>query len=191
MPMNDFSMLAHKRRSIRDFEDRSVQESLLKEIITESCLAPNAQNSQPWNFIIVHNRSLIRKLSDESKKNILERIDADPGTSLKKYQEILKIEEFNVFYNAPCLIYVAGPRQVRSLQVDCALWACYFMLSAASRGLGSCWVDLGADIRDPQLLKEIGLPQGYRIVAPIIVGYPKRIPAPPERNTPRVLKIVS
>ncbi|MGC9323361.1 MAG: nitroreductase family protein [Desulfomonilia bacterium] len=189
--MENFRELAQLRRSIRDFEDKTISDSILQEIITESCLAPNAQNSQPWRFIIIHDKALIQRLSDESKKNILQRINTDSAPNLNKYREILKDRNFNVFYNAPCLIYIAGPKDVRSLQVDCALWACYFMLSAASRGLGTCWVDLGSDIQSQELLAEIGLPEGHRIVAPLIVGYPKTIPDPPKRDAPKVLKIVS
>jgi nitroreductase len=65
------------------------------------------------------------------------------------YRPVLENADFNVFYNAPCLVYIAGPRDIRSIQVDCALAAAYFMLSAADRGLGTCWVDLGSVIRDP------------------------------------------
>jgi hypothetical protein len=50
---------------------------------------------------------------------------------------------------------------------------------------------MGTHINDPGLLKEIGLPEDLRIVAPIVVGHPKRIPDPPERNEPHIIKVVS
>ena len=110
---------------------------------------------------------------------------------MKVYEAMLRNEEYNVFYNAPCLVYIVGPAKAATLVPDCALLAAYFMLSAATRGLGTCWVAQGGFIRDPEVLKELGLPEGYQLVAPIILGYPKNIPPMPERKEPNILKIIS
>lgn len=189
--MTDFSELLLKRRSIRDFEEREVPLGLIRKIVKDSCLAPSSENKQPWRFIIVNNKKWIRRLSNESKQNLLAFIEKNPVAPNKKYETALRKEDFNVFYNAPCLVYIVGPKNIQSAYVDCTLAACYFMFSAASRGLGTCWVGLGSNVRDPEILKTIGMPEDCRIVAPIIVGYAKRIPAPPERNEPQILKIVS
>jgi nitroreductase len=103
----------------------------------------------------------------------------------------LRNPEFNVFYNAPCLVYIVGSKQTRNLYVDCALAACYFMFCASARGLGTCWVGLGTSIQDPDLLDLIGMSEDHKIVAPLIVGYPKDIPNMPERLEPQILKIIS
>jgi len=65
------------------------------------------------------------------------------------------------------------------------------MFAATARGLGTCWVALGAELRDPLILKAVGLPESSRIVAPIILGYPKSVPAAPGRNAPEILKTLS
>jgi nitroreductase len=64
------------------------------------------------------------------------------------------------------------------------------MFSAVARGLGTCWVDLGGDIRDPGLLEEIGLPADHKIIAPVIIGYPKKIPKMSEKRQPDILKVI-
>ena len=46
-------------------------------------------------------------------------------------------------------------------------------------------------IQEPDLLDLIGMPEDHKIVAPIIIGYPKSIPDAPERMEPQILKIVS
>jgi nitroreductase len=189
--MTEFVDLLKMRRSIRDFEDKAVPPDLVAEIIKESCLAPSAQNGQPWRFIIVNNREWIKRLSDESKKNLLLYLKENPDAPIKKYGTVLKDPHFNVFYNAPCLVYIGGSKNIRTLQADCALAAAYFMFSAVQRGLGTCWVGLGMNIKDPEMLEHIGMPGDYRIVAPVILGYPKSIPKPPERMAPRILNIVS
>ena len=187
----EFQELLKNRRSIRDYQEKDVPLETVTDIIRESCLAPSSGNGQPWQFVVINRKETIKRLSDESKKNLLFDIARNPDSPAKKYEDILRNEEFNVFYNAPCLVYVIGPQDYRSLDVDCSLFACYFMLTAAARGLGTCWIGLGTNVRSPELMREIGIPKGCRIVAPIIIGYPKNIPEPSDRNAPRILKVVS
>jgi hypothetical protein len=35
------------------------------------------------------------------------------------------------------------------------------------------------------------VPEDHKIVAPLILGYPKGIPGTPQRNEPQILKILS
>jgi nitroreductase len=186
----DFKTLLTNRRSIRDFQDKEAPLSIIKEIIQDTCLAPTARNGQPCRFIIVQNRDYIRKLSDESKKNLLSDLEQYPESTIKNYETYLRDENFNVFYNAPCLIYVIGPGDVHSLDVDCALTVAYFMFSATSRGLGTCWIGLGAHIRDRKIIDDIGIPVNCQIVAPVIVGYPAGMPPASERHAPDIVKII-
>ena len=189
--MTDFFELLKKRRSIRDFEDKDVPLEIINEIIKESCMAPSSANGQPWRFIIINDKDVIKSLSDDSKKNIISDIEMNPDSPLKKYEETLRNPGFNVFYNAPCLVFIVGPKQVRTLYVDCSLAACYFMFSASAKNLGTCWIGLGTRIQDPALLELMGMPEDYKIVAPLILGYPKDIPNQPERFEPKILKIFS
>ncbi len=109
---------------------------------------------------------------------------------LKQYESTLRDEAFNVFYSAPCVVYLTGPKSVKSLDVDLALTAAYLMFSAVEKGLGTCWIGLGSHIRTKKLLAEMGVPADYRIVAPIILGYPVAIPPASERHAPEILKVI-
>jgi len=186
-----FAQLLQNRRSVRNFQDKNVPVDLIREIIVESTLAPSAGNEQPWKFIIVNEKEMIQRISDESKKNILARIDANPNDYAKKYQKMLENESFNVFYNAPCLVIILGLSSLKNLHVDCALAAGYLMMAAASRGLGTCWVNFGTEIQDPGMKNELGIPENHTIVAPISLGFPEKIPPAPKRKEPEILKIIS
>ncbi len=189
--MTTFTELLQKRRAIRDFEDKEVPLKVVEEILQESTLAPSASNNQPCRFVVVQCRKAIANLSNESKANLL-RDHKDGKISLKtEYVSLLQDENFNVFYNAPCLIYIAGAKSVGSLDVDAALAASYIMFSAAARQMGTCWVALGANIRDPRLRAELGLSDEHRIVAPIILGYPRAVPPPSERHAPEILRVIT
>ncbi len=187
----EYTQLIRNRRSIRDFEDRAVEIEMVHKIIKESCLSPSSGNRQEWRFVVVNNKELIKRISNDSKSNILKDIETAPNAYNTKYMEVLQNKAFNVFYNAPCLIIVLGPKDNHTLEIDCSLIACYIMFSATERGLGTCWIGLGRAIRDPALLQELGISDDLKVLAPIILGYPKGIPEIPERNEPKILKVIS
>ncbi len=188
--MAEFSQLLSDRRSIRNYKDEKVDVELVREIIKDSTMAPNSGNRQPWRFSIINDTDLIRRISDESKQNIRAAISEDPDSPSNRYAGVLKNPDFNVFYNAPCLVLIFGDKAQRSIHVDCALAASYFMLAAADRGLGTCWVALGGDIRDPELLEIVGISEADAVVAPIILGRPAVIPKAPARKDPEIVKMI-
>ena len=96
----EFTEMLKYRRSIRRYQDKSVPLELIREMIQESTLAPNAGNEQPWKFIVVNNKEMLKRMSDESKKNILARIAVNPNDYASKYKGMLQNEALNVFYNA-------------------------------------------------------------------------------------------
>ena len=187
--MVEYFELLKKRRAVRDFDDKDVPLEVIKEIIRESCLAPSSMNGQTWRFIIIMDKAMIRRLSDESKKNTLEQILEELDSPRRGLISSLRDEKFNVYYNAPCLVYIVGAKSALRRIEDCSLAACYFMFSSAARGLGTCWIGLGQNIKDPDLRRIIGLPDDHEIVAPLILGYPKSIPVIQKRET-RMLKII-
>jgi nitroreductase len=189
--MMTFTELLKNRRAIRDFQDKEVPLKIVEEILHESTLAPSASNGQPCRFSIVNCKNTMKALSDESKANLLDDFSKNKTSLNPGYVDVLKDKNFNVFYNAPCVIFISGSTSVGSLDWDCALAVSYIMFSAVERGLGTCWVHLGSNIRDPQLKAVLGIPDGCRIVAPIIIGYPKDIPPASERNAPQILRVIS
>jgi nitroreductase len=186
-----FSELLLKRRSVRKFIDKPVEIAVLENIINDSTLAPSAGNEQPWKFIIVTNKNILLRISDECKKNLLIRIQNNPNDYAKKYSNMFENESFNIFYNAQSLIIILGESNVKNLQLDCTLAASYLMMSATSKGLGTCWVNFAKEIADTNLLLEIGIPENHRIVAPIIIGYPAVEPLIPRRKKAQILRITS
>ena len=141
--------------------------------------------------MVINCRETIKRLSDESKANLLKDFAQKKASLSPEYVELLKNENFNVFYNAPCVIYIVGSKTVHSLEIDCALMASYIMFAASDRGLATCWVALGANIRDPQLRGQLGFDENHRIVVPLIIGYPRAVPAASPRRPPQILRVIT
>ncbi|MBD3307487.1 hypothetical protein GF339_13745 [candidate division KSB3 bacterium] len=186
-----FSEILLKRRSIRKYLDQAVDMDLVQEIIHDATFAPSAGNEQPWQFIIVTDTDLLQRISDDCKTNLLARIANNPNDYAQKYQKMLQNPAFQIFYHAPCLIIIGGERHVKNLDVDCTLAASYIMMSATARGLGTCWINFAREITDPEILSQLGLPDTYTIVAPIILGYPAIEPSVPTRKEASIIKIVT
>lgn len=161
---------------------------IIHEMLHEACLAPSACNTQPWRFIIIQEQQLMKKISDESKRCGLIKMEKYPDSPFCRFKDIFTTPDYNIFYNAPALILVVGENNYPFFREDCSCVANYLMFAATVRGLGTCWIGHAHNIEDKVLRKEIGLPEDYQIAAAVILGYPNSIPEFCARNKPIILK---
>jgi nitroreductase len=182
--------LLARRRSVRSYLPEAPPDEILMELIRAATYAPSSGNEQPWKFIIVRDRSLMKRLSDDAKASLLAEFHSNPENSARKYETMLGNPDFNIFYNAPSAVFIVAEASRRNVEINCTLAACYLMIAAASRGLGTCWIHFARFVSDRGLLAELGLPDGHTIVAPIIVGTPKRVPSMPRRREPEIVRII-
>lgn len=152
----DLNKTIYKRRSIRLFVDKKVEESKIKQIIESGIQAPSACNRQSWKFKI---------LTDPEKIKLVNIGGAD---FIKK---------------APVAILVAYPfsSDAYSDEIQSAS-ACIqnMLLKATEIGLGSCWVcHLPAKWRVRKLLN---IPKHYNIIACPVFGYPQYKPKQMKRR---------
>lgn len=181
----NFDEIILKRRSIRNYKENPISVETLNELIKISTYAPSAGNMQPWKYIIVNDKNLLKEISDDCKANLLKRIENNPDDFAGRYRYMFENPKFNIFYNAPALILVLGNSNVKNHLVDCTLSASYLMFAAASNGLGTCWVNFALSMSN-SFKEKINIPSGYTIVAPIVVGYPAVIPEIPKRKAPDI-----
>jgi len=174
------------RRSVRKYSDRQVDKETVETLLLAATKAPSAMNSQPLSFAIIQDATRLHKLSDQAKSFLLSIIDQYPP--LAKYRTVLAKPDYNIFYNAPTLIIVyAKPGSPHPLE-DCSLAAQNLMLSAHALGLGTCWIGFATALLNQTAMKtELGVPDTYSAVAPIIVGYPADNLPPTEKKTPEIV----
>jgi len=177
------------RRSVRKYSTKDVPDDIIHEIIRAGTYAPTAVNKQPWRFVVIKNRKLIDELDEKAKKIFVSIYKDSDIPELAAYAKNLAKPEVRILYNAPVFILVfASPDAFN--EHDCALAAENMMLAAHSLGIGSCWIGLAAGLgADEAFLKNMDIPRGHTLVAPLIFGYPGRgaLPAPP-RNADVILK---
>ncbi len=188
--MNSVFENIYARRAVREYRREVVPDEIIKELIRAGTYAPSALDEQPWRFVVIQDRGLIKKCSDTAKRLWLEttRVATSEGTA--ELITLVSDPQFNIFYDAPVLILIFARPGADSPVIDCALAAENMMLGARSLGLGSCWIGLASVLgSDKELIKELGVPENHRLMAQLIFGYPagKEIMAP-ERNEDVILK---
>ena len=111
---------------------------------------------------------------------------------LARYVQYLSKPTTRLFYGAPVLILVFASPDVIN-EHDCALAAENMMLAAQSLGVGSFWIGLATGLGyDVEFLKEVGVPEGHKLIAPLIFGYPtKDNLKAPARNSDVILKWIN
>lgn len=172
----------HTRRAVRDYLDRPVADDVVASLIDAAIWAPSGVNLQPWSFFVVEGQAALANYSAKAKAHI-QRSAAD-HPELAGVRDHLASPAFNIFYNAPALILICATTPDEMALKDCCLAAENLMLAATAAGLGTCWIGFSeAWLATDEAKAELGVPAGYRPVAPIIVGYPNGAPpAPPRRS---------
>ena len=169
----DFQELSKSRRSIRGYKEQDVTKEQLMKLIEAAQSAPSAGNCQPWHFYVLKD---------------------------KKLQAQIKESAYNQDFilSAPACIVVCTDskrnesrygergRDLYSIQ-DTAAAIQNILLCAKSMGLGTCWVGAFDEAKVAEILN---LPEKFRPVAIIPVGYPANDSYSPQNRRP-VAEIVT
>lgn len=155
----NFSELAKKRYSVRDYAAQQVEEEKLSQILEAGRVAPTAANRQPQRLLVVRSEEGLQKLKKAAKT-----------------------------YDAPLAIIICGDRDdvwVRpydkksALDIDASIVTDHMMLKATELGLGTVWVCYF----DPQIVrKEFNLPEHVESINILIIGYAAGEAKSPERH---------
>ncbi len=187
--MKDIIEMIKTRRCVREYKDDPVPDEEIKFLIDCARYAPSGFNMQPWSFLVITNKETMRRISESGKKAMIPLLEPIKDTSKQAsgFLVFLKTKGTSMFYNAPVLVIILGNKNAPTVDYDCAMAAQNMMLAAHSRDIGSCWIGgvLPALMND-ELLKELGAPEGYKAVAPLIFGYPKGKTQMPEKIEPEI-----
>ena len=179
------------RRAVRSFEEKPISEPDIQILLEAATYAPTAINIQPWKFVIITNKSEMKKLSDIAKPALLLTLPDVGDEGIMGLKQRLSSPQYNIFYNAPLLVIVAGAKTPFAVN-DCSMAAQNMMLAAYSIGLGSCWIGTAVPATNqPKIKAELGIPEDQEVYAALIFGYPKGQPKTHRKNPPQILKRIA
>jgi nitroreductase len=187
---NDVIEMIKARRCVREYLDKEISDDDIRFLIDCAGYAPSGLNMQPWAFLVIQNKDRILWLSELCKKSMIPLLEnmKDTSKTAAEFLIFLRQKGSNIFYEAPVLVIILGNRNAPTAVYDCAMAAQTMMLAAQSIGIGSCWIGAAQhSLMDEKLLTELGAPEGYIHVAPLIFGYPKGKTEMPGRREPKVV----
>ena len=172
------------RRSVRSYRDEPVSKEQIEAVLEAGVWAPTGMNRQPWKFIVIEDNKLIIYVSEETK--ILVQQMMPPMA--EKFQTKADI----ICYNAPVLILICTEKDKQwghTNLLDSVLAVQNMFLKAYELGLGTCYMGFVQFLSSkPDVLKKIGVPDGYEMMVPFILGHPKTKQGVGKRNKPEILK---
>jgi len=185
----DVLQAIHGRRAVRDFTDRKLDEKLVARLLDAAVWAPSGVNLQPWCFILIEDRATLAACSAAAKALMLNQPAGGPDHA--GMRSMLAAPDFNIFYNAPALMLICATTPDEMALKDCCLAAENLMLAAHALGLGSCWIGFSeAWLHTAEAKARLGIPDGYRPVAPIILGHPAEgVAHASERRAPDLRRV--
>lgn len=148
-----------KRRSIRKYLPKDVEEDKIRKVLEAARLAPSAKNRQEWRFIVV---------KDKKKREELVQ-NASPHQPFMLTAPVIIV----AYTTERDYIMRCG---VPAHYIDIAIALTHIHLQAVEEGLGTCWIGSF----DQDKAKEVlGLPKEAEIVQLMALGYPAE--DPPQR----------
>ncbi len=184
-----------ERRSVRNFKDKPVPDTLIRRVLEAGRFAPSAGNCQPWRFYVITNRDLIKAMDeatvagvaalynmyrdDEQVKNLEAMAQGSPevvdprviiggmGSVVKGY--------LPASLNAPCVILLAADsRAIGGTQLNIGICGQNMNLVANSLGIKACWVGfLAGAANSPLVADKVGIEPPWSVITTMVLGYPK------------------
>jgi nitroreductase len=157
----DFTDIIRSRRSVRRYQEKSIPQKDIDDILNCARLAPTAINIQPWLIGCVTDNALLQKLA----------ATADHGKFIKDA--------------AACFAVFCEKSQKYYLEDGCAA-TMNIIYACAAKGIGTCWVagDKKAYANDVRRLLDV--PEKYTLVSLIPAGYPAEQPKPAKKEAVEV-----
>jgi len=180
--MNEVIKCIKDRYSCRDFSPEPLTDEQVQTLVEAALAAPSALNRMPWHIIAVTDKALIEEMDAEA-------MNIAAGWDDKSTYERMISRGGKMFYDAPCLIFVASDGSEWST-LDCGIVSQNIALAAHSLGLGSvicgmARIPLGGS-RGEEFKKRLKFPEGYTFGMSVCVGKAKSGKAPHELDMNKV-----
>jgi nitroreductase len=193
--LSEFEVLnaIYHRRAVRAYQPQQPGDEIIRELLAAAVQAPTAMHLEPWGFVIIQDKAALKRYSDRAKSLLLDSSFAvgwgSEASGRHDHPAMLKDPSFNIFYDAGTLIVICCRKAGPFAEADCWLAAENLMLAATAKGLATCPIGFAVKLlNEPDVKRELGIPEGGAAVAPVILGFARVPPEPAPRKPPEVLR---
>ena len=140
----DTLVAIQKRRSVRDYTGEPIPLEDLEKILDSARMAPTGYNQQPWDFIVITDRSIIQHLSKagdwSAKSGAIIAVIMDP-TSDNWVED--------------------GSAAIENI-----------LLASTALGYGSCWLQGNARPHEAEFKLLLNVPEHLNLLSLVTIGFP-------------------
>jgi nitroreductase len=133
------------RHSVRRFTTKPIPRDVLEKIVDAGRLAPTARNVQPWEFIVVTDREMLKKIGEITDTG---KFIADAGA---------------------CIAVVCKATKYY-LEDGCAATE-NILIAATALGIQSCWVAGDKKPYGQSILDLLAVPSQHNLVSLLALGH--------------------
>ena len=172
--MNETLQTLKNRRSVRSYLPEQIKDEELQQILEAGIYAPTGMGAQSPILVAVQDKETIAYLS--------------------KLNAAVMGSTSDPFYGAPTVVVVLADRSRGTCVEDGSLVIGNMLNSAASLGVGSCWIHRAKEVFDSpegkSLLEKWGIQGDYVGVGNCILGYAKgEVPAAKPRKENYIYRV--
>ena len=157
--------LIRQRRSIRKYKKKEVAPEKIDQLIEAALRAPSARGTNPWEFIVVDDKTLLEKISTAKPHGATFLRNAALGIVV-----CAKVDKSDVWVE------------------DASIASIYIHLAAESLGLGSCWIQIRKRMYDENKTSEryiaevLDIPSNLKVESVVAIGYPDEEKSPHSKD---------
>lgn len=156
------------RTSVREYTDKEISNEDLELLVKAGMSAPTAGNMQPWEFIVIKNKKMLKKLGNMHKFS---------APAEKANAAIIVLADMNTYKDRPSF----SPFWI----TDTSVATQNILLAAHSMGIGAVWLSVYPWEGRPQQIKEIiGFDENKEVLDIVVLGYPKGEQKPKDKWKP-------
>lgn len=159
--MSELMDIIKKRRSVRAYLDKPVEDEKIREIIEAARLAPSTHNSQCWRFVVTKG-----DVKEQIAKKALGGIIIPNKWAKSAPVIIVACAEMSFITHK----IGAGIKGIEYHLLDIGIAVEHLVLRATELGLGTCWIGW---FNEKAVRNILNIPRNIKIVALITLGYPK------------------
>ena len=161
---NETTKTIFSRKSVRNYVETTVSPETLEFLVKAGMAAPSAVDRRPWEFIIINDKGVVKKLND-----------ALPSAKMAEKAGYAIVVAGNIEKQA-------GDKDSTFWIMDCSAAVQNILLAAESIGLGAVWTAVYPSAERVRPVVEIlGLPANIVPLAFIPVGKPAGTDKPKDK----------
>ena len=170
-----------RRTSVRRYRAEPVPRETIELLLECAVRAPNHKLTEPWRFTVLTGDAKAR-LGEIKAQHRLKRYPDPASAEARSTMDKMRREALETPAVIVIMSRVHDDEVTREEDYAAVMMGTANLMTAAqSLGLGT-YLKTGGFMRDPALGELVGLPDGYRVVGVLSLGYPAEAESPRRRR---------